>query len=73
MNCGTSKGLPVFLLGLVLHEIEFILFFDSSRSFSVTTPMAAQGIGTTTPKIDVRNVLGVTGLILGSRFPKPLF
>ena len=35
--------------------------------------MAAQGIGKTTPKIDVRNVLGVAGLILGIRFPKPLF
>jgi len=75
-HCGTSKGLQVFfLLGLVLHDIEFIIFlsyFDSSRVFSATTPTAAQGIGTMAHKIDVHNVLGVAGLILGSCFPKPL-
>ena len=51
----------------------FLLFLGSSGSFGATTPIAQQGIGTTTPKIDVCNVVGVVLPKLGSRFPKPLF
>jgi len=50
----------------------FLLFLGSSGSFGATTPIAQQGIGTTTPKIDVCNVVGVVFPKLGSRFPKPL-
>ena len=58
--------------------MKFILFYfllflgSSSGSFGATTPIAQQGIGTTTPKIDVSNVVGVVLPKLGSRFPKPL-
>ena len=50
----------------------FLLFLDSSGSFGVTTPIVQQGIGITTPKIDVCNIVGVVFPKLGSRFPKSL-
>ena len=79
-----TKNLNNYFLGAFQNTLKFLgylacillcyNFFLLSKMEEIVTPTPKQQaeIGAPTPKMDVRQVLGVGAPILGSRFSKPL-